>query len=315
MKSKVKIYFTVIIILSMILTGCGNKEKQNNSNNMSSDVENTLSEDETGQTIENVENNKDEKSNEDKEVENSDKEVENKEETEEKDIDSTESGQGTEVENNNDLLAALLPSEIGYTWNYTGSFDYEHTATLNSIDKKENQLIYYVTGEVKEYVQEELDETFMVNEEQVEGVQGNNDEVQQSEGTQENQQNQEYDELDNSIDIQYIIKDGALVQKKNSVAMMDTFFDELILIKVPLEENTTWTQRLKDVEGNEYNMKGTITWKRVKNGKTLYTVEYKDIDGNRYEERVIEEGVGVIKYSSQYPLDGLMMEYGYSLNQ
>ncbi|MFP4697352.1 MAG: hypothetical protein ACLFMO_01455 [Eubacteriales bacterium] len=172
----------------------------------------------------------------------------------------------------NEDIKKLLPEREDFTWRYNGSIDYGHTMILNEIVQSEDSTTYSVNGEV--------------------------DDLSGGEST-----------ADYSIQLYYRIEEGKLIQEKREETMLDSKFDDLVLIQAPLEEGNSWIQTVLDKEGNEVVLDCTITEVEKEKMKT-YTIEYNDQNSDYYETRQIQEGYGTVYFTSLYETD---FEMSYSL--
>lgn len=192
-----------------------------------------------------------------------------------------------EVENNepeitniqdesNEILKNILPVQTGYRWIYNGFAEYGNTMILKEINYEAPDYQYVLEGEVEDMSGGESSADF-------------------------------------SVKLQYLIKKGAIVQVKEEQLMMDSIFDNLIIIKAPLEVGNSWSQMAVDKEGNQLEVKGTITKIELENGKKVYDVKYEYGDSGLFELRRIKEGVGTILFQKPFMSDGNTFEMGYSL--
>jgi len=173
-------------------------------------------------------------------------------------------------------IKKLLPEKTGYKWIYHGFAEYGHQMELTGISSGEKETVYQVTGEVYDPSGGEAQGDF-------------------------------------SLSIQYVVRDGSLIMRQNAPKLMDSF-QELELIRAPLEANTQWEQKaLHKRENKEYFLNCTI--KEVKNeqdGK-VYVVEYQDKNSNFFERRWIKENTGVITLETVWNFSDGPVEMGYML--
>lgn len=178
------------------------------------------------------------------------------------------------VETNQPLIA-LLPPEKGYTWIYNGFAEYSSKMTLDKIDKDDEKIMYYITGEVED--------------------------VSEGEGA-----------ADLSIELQYIIQDGILTQIKKEDAMLDSEYSTLQLIKMPLQKGTKWNQTVTDKKGKKTTLECEITKVEEEGGK-VYTVYYHDQNSKYYEKRHFKEGTGIISFEKLWINGNGEMPIGYAI--
>jgi len=173
---------------------------------------------------------------------------------------------GNEIRVQNDAVKALLPNQEGYVWLYEGFAEYFHVMEVESIFKEGNGYRYLIQGSVADISSGESD-------------------------------------LDFSIAIEYIIQDGTLTQIKQEEVMMDSIFDEIELIRVPLQQGTVWNQTQIDQDGTERTLICTIEEVRTSAGRTYYTVMYQDEDSEYYEKREFRSGIGVTRVETLWVTD------------
>jgi len=174
-----------------------------------------------------------------------------------------------------DQLSRLLPEKTGYRWMYEGFAEYSHQMMLDVITDEPQKRIYAISGEVGD--------------------------PSGGEGT-----------VDRNISIKYTIEGNRLIQEKTEQAMLDSKFDKLILIKTPLMVGTFWAETVVDKTGKETLINALI--KKVEltgDNKLKYTVRYVDTNSGYYEERVIEEGAGVVAFEKLLELGDTSFPAGY----
>ncbi len=82
--------------------------------------------------------------------------------------------------------------------------------------------------------------------------------------------------------------------------MMDNHFEQIELIKTPLEIGTAWTQKQINAEGEEVIIDSSIEAIREDGEQKIYTVTYEDQASDYYQKREIKEGVGVLSFEHLY---------------
>lgn len=174
----------------------------------------------------------------------------------------------------NEQVIKLLPNE-GFKWSYNGFVDYRHEMELISITTNENRVLYKITGEVED----------------ASGGESNSD---------------------YTLDIYYIIQGDALIQKKEAPMMMDSDFDELTIIKAPLEVGTKWEEEIVDKDGNKRTIVGKIMDIAGEEDK-IYKISYNEPESDYYETREIAEGFGIISFTRSMIFDGESYSIGYGL--
>lgn len=175
----------------------------------------------------------------------------------------------------NQELMNLMPDE-GFQWAYIGSAEYYHEMVLDNITKDEFQAIMKVTGEVED----------------VSGGDSNKD---------------------YGIEIYYTVTDNAIVQRKTEEMMLDSEYDEITIIKTPLEVDNEWTEEIRDKNGDKQTITAQIYEVNESDRGMEYKVLYQNKDTGYTESRVIMEGLGVIGFKKSVKLDGESYQYGYAL--
>lgn len=175
---------------------------------------------------------------------------------------------------NQDLMN-LMPDE-GFQWAYIGGAEYYHEMVLNNITKDDHQAIFKITGEVED-------------------VSGG-------------ESNKNY-----KIEVYYEITNDSIIQRKTAEAMLDSEYDEMTIIKAPLEKGNTWTEEIKDSNGEKQTITAIITEVTEDERGTLYQVLYQNKKNDYIESRKIMENLGVIAFSKKVKIDGEYYQYGYAL--
>lgn len=172
-------------------------------------------------------------------------------------------------------LKLFLPNTVGYTWNYWGFAEYDHQMRLDSIQKRGISTLYRITGEVGDPSGGEA-------------------------------------QRDRSLSITYTVGGGAWVQEKTEQAMMDSEFDRLEILRGPIVEGTTWTQRQADKQGRMRTLDCKIEEIRHETQRVL-TVSYRDRDSDYYEKRTITQGIGITMVEKLWMSPDGNFEIGYQL--
>lgn len=170
----------------------------------------------------------------------------------------------------------LFPAYNNYHWSYNGFVEYGHDMSVDSIIKNQTSTHYNISGSVYD-----------------------------ASGGASN--------TDYSITLDYIIESDVVTQNKDEEAMLDSKYDSIELIRTPLEQGTTWTQSVTDANGNTTSLVSTITDVDTSDNNKVFTVSYQDASSPYYEERKIEEGVGVISFEKLMISEDSSYSVGYSL--
>lgn len=175
-----------------------------------------------------------------------------------------------------DPLSKLLPQSIGFKWNYHGFAEYGHQVSLEGIVDESDKRTYIINGKVID--------------------------VSDGEST-----------LDMDLSLKYIINGNKLVQVKTEEAMLDSKFDEIVLIQAPLIAGTFWNDQVRDSNNLENTLKSYIQKVEVMDGKKEYTVRYDHVAGPYYEIRRIREGLGVVYFEKLLELEESSFPVSYLL--
>lgn len=176
-------------------------------------------------------------------------------------------------------LQVLLPAGDNYTWRYDGFVEYGHTMQLDEvmIDAETGEATYTISGIVDDASGGEAPGDY-------------------------------------SIGLTYRIQEGQWRQSWFAPRMMDTPFEEIVLIQTPLEIENQWTQQVVNRQsGQESELVCTITQVTSHDGVKSYKVRYEDQQSGYYELRTLKEGYGVIAYTKVIDLGGKEYEIGYML--
>lgn len=176
---------------------------------------------------------------------------------------------------NKDLMK-LMPKE-GFRWAYNGPAEYYHEMDLISITEDEKEIIYKINGEVEDVVS----------------------------GDQQ---------ADYNIELFYKIVGNSMRQIKTAPMMLDSEYDELIIIKAPLEVGTKWTEQVKDQNGKKVTLESEIIEVDEDDRGNIYLVSYMNKKTNYTETRKVMENFGVIAFTKLVELDGEKFTQGYGLH-
>lgn len=175
-------------------------------------------------------------------------------------------------EQDNTALRKLLPEREGFRWVYSGFAEYGHSMELTeppSLEK--DRTLYHITGLVDDPSGGEAPGPF-------------------------------------DFSLTYQIEKGRLVRVLSEGSkLMDNRFPSLELIRAPLTKGTAWQQKVQDKAGKQSNLTGTIVEVISENGVSSYRVRYEDSANSYWEERIIQEGIGVV--SVELPFDDSTIGY------
>ncbi|MGM0395695.1 MAG: S-layer homology domain-containing protein [Bacillota bacterium] len=169
----------------------------------------------------------------------------------------------------------LLPQYNNFKWIYHGSVEYGHDMEIESIVVDQNTKHYFIKGAVHDMSDGESDKDF-------------------------------------TLDLEYIVHSDVIIQTKIEEVMLDSEYDEIELIRTPLEEGTTWNQEVENSEGAT-TLESTITDIEDTEEGMIFTVRYEDTNSDYYEQRKIREGTGVISVEKLMFFEEDSYPMGYSL--
>jgi len=174
-------------------------------------------------------------------------------------------------------LEDLFPKYNNYKWTYTGFAEYGHDMEVESIVVNDTSTNYIINGSVHDMSDGESDKDF-------------------------------------SINLEYNVQSDVIIQTKDEETMMDSKYDEIELIRTPLEKGTTWQQEV-EAEGVETTLESSITDVEKTDTGVVFTVRYEDTNSDYYEEREIQTGVGVISFRKLMINNDDSYLVGYSINE
>lgn len=171
-------------------------------------------------------------------------------------------------EKGSEILLELLPSESGYTWIYNGSYEYGHQMTIDSIETNPDtaQTIFNISGQVEDMSSGESMKDYHLN-------------------------------------IKYIVSNASIIQQKSDEMMMDSLFNEIEIIKLPLDKNSKWEQTVHKEDGTTTVLNCKIEKIVIDEGKKVYSILYDDANSDYYEKRELMEQVGIISFEKLYIKD------------
>lgn len=176
---------------------------------------------------------------------------------------------------NQNPLFNILPGSKDFKWTYKGLAEYGHEMIIENKLSENDQTIYKIKGKVYNLK----------------------------------------DSKDYPFELSYTITDESLIQDKKEENMMDSKFDKLILLKLPLKEGNTWQQKVLNPSEKNTTLKSTIIDITSVNNKNVYTVKYEDINSKYYEIRKIKENIGVIYFEKNIQNNNNYYNVNYSLDK
>lgn len=172
-------------------------------------------------------------------------------------------------------LDGFLPKG-DFKWIYTGFAEYMQELTIIDVYETSSKKIYKMSGEVLDMSNGESS-------------------------------------LDFSLSVNYIVTHDELVQEKIEEVMMDSEFDKLILLKLPIELGATWNETVISSDGDKELIVATIIEIVGKKPNRTVRVEYRNKDKTYIEKRAIQEGLGVVSFDKNMSFGSEKFEMGYSL--
>lgn len=171
-------------------------------------------------------------------------------------------------------LDAFIP-DLPASWIYNGTAEYSHVMSVGEVYETAGQKIYRVYGEVEDMTGGDANADFR-------------------------------------FELSYFVTGDRIEQSRRGQMIMDSEYDRITLIKLPLEVGNSWTEDVVDSDGKKVRIKSTIEDISGDENKT-YTVRYEHIGSEYYELRKIEENTGVTHFEKVLFYDGDEFEVQYSL--
>jgi hypothetical protein len=166
-------------------------------------------------------------------------------------------------------LVDIFPRQIGYEWFYSGFAEYGHRMKLDNISGSTDSpevLVYEVSGEVDDPSGGEASGDF-------------------------------------GLEMEYVITKDTVTERIVRGEKLIHLFDELQLLRLPLEKGTEWEQRIETDDG-EAVLTAEILSADVEEeeGPVVYRVRYSVPmegmpKGIYVEERAFAEGAGLVYYA------------------
>ena len=178
--------------------------------------------------------------------------------------------------NYNDDLDALVP-QMPASWTYSGTAEYNQVMSLVEVIETSGQKIYKVYGEVEDTTGGEVQADF-------------------------------------TFEKTYTVTGDRLEQTRKGRMLLDSEYDKLTLIQVPLEVGNTWNEKVIDTSGKTVGISAEIEAIDQEADGTVYTVRYKQNGSKYYELRKIKEGFGLVYFEKIMFYDGDQFELQYTLN-
>ncbi|BEP28933.1 nuclear transport factor 2 family protein [Helicovermis profundi] len=181
------------------------------------------------------------------------------------------------ADNYSETLDAFLP-EAPFSWTYKGNNNYIQVMSIMKIFDTNSTKVYKVSGEVMDVTKGSNRRNFNIN-------------------------------------LTYTVTYNKLIQDKIEEVMLDSEFNKLTLLKLPLETGNSWVESVYDLEGNKEQLNSKIVKIEGESPNRIITVEYK-IDKKKYlETRKIRENVGVIEFNKKVNFDNEQFVLGYKLEK
>ncbi|MDD2574190.1 MAG: hypothetical protein WCS98_05195 [Bacillota bacterium] len=166
-------------------------------------------------------------------------------------------------------LVDIFPRQIGHEWFYSGFAEYGHRMKLDNISGSTDSpevLVYEISGEV--------------------------DDPSDGEATG-----------DFGLELEYVITKDTVTERINRGEKLIHVFQELQLLRLPLEPGTKWKQKV-DTDGEEAVLTAEILSAEIEEeeGPVVYRVRYSVPmegmpEGTFIEERAFAEGAGLVYYA------------------
>lgn len=180
-----------------------------------------------------------------------------------------------ELDEFSEELDGFLPGK-GFTWIYNGFAEYVQKMSVTDIYVTNSKKIYKVSGEVLDMSSGESS-------------------------------------LDFSLTINYMVDYDSIVQEKIEEVMMDSEYDRITLLKLPIEEGATWTEKVTSSDGKKDEIEATMVEVIGNKPSRTIRIEYKSKNGGYTEKRSIQEGIGVVKFDKSVNYGDEKFDLGYTL--
>jgi len=175
----------------------------------------------------------------------------------------------------NDSLDALLP-DMPASWIYNGTAEYNQVMSLVEVIETSGQKIYRVYGEVEDTTGGDVQADF-------------------------------------TFEKTYTVSGDRIEQTRSGRMLLDSEYDKLTLIKLPLEIGTTWNEKVLDTAGKSVRIDAVIEDIDTSSEATIYKVRYTQSGSDYYELRHIEEGSGIVHFEKVMFYDGDTIDLQYDL--
>lgn len=120
--------------------------------------------------------------------------------------------------------------------------------------------------------------------------------------------------LDFSLKLKYIVTNDEIIQEKDEEVMMDSEYDSLVILKLPIEQGASWVQEVISSDGQKEKIEAEIVEIIGNSPNRTVRVEYKNKDGSYKEKRSIQEGIGIVSFDKTMKYGSESFEMGYSLD-
>lgn len=160
-----------------------------------------------------------------------------------------------------EALLKMLPEQAGFVWNYDGSLESGHEMALVSVTPQDGAKVYTITGTVRDVSAGEAGP-----------------------------------EWDPSIDITYTVDDTVWIQQKNAPNMLESQFDRIEILRVPLAVGERWEQFVEYDTGGTVSLICALESAQKSGEQYVYAVRYEDKTTGYYERREITVGTGITAF-------------------
>lgn len=172
-------------------------------------------------------------------------------------------------------LDALIP-DLPASWIYSGTAEYNQVMSLVEVIETRGQKIYRVYGEVEDTTGGEVQADF-------------------------------------TFEKTYTVTGDRLEQTRKGRMLLDSEYDKLSLIQLPLEVGHKWSEKVVDTAGKTVKLNAEIEAIDEEADGKVYTVRYQQGGSNYYELRKLKEGAGVVHFEKIMFYDGDRFDLQYGL--
>jgi hypothetical protein len=174
-------------------------------------------------------------------------------------------------------LTAFLPDEKA-TWTFKGTGNYYHEMTLEDIITSDQSVYYKIKAEILS-----------------------------------DNSNSNYE--DYLTEVRYIISRKGWQQEIKQSKLLDSKYKGMYLLKFPIEENSTWEEKVLDFNNRQRTIIGKIESIDYIEDKKIITVKYSEKNSDYYEIRKIMAKKGIVEFKKNTKMNEAYHLLSYSLEE